>query len=314
MAKQPDKTPVGLNGFLSDDLAPAFWTPDLPIEESRWWPHVPFAFWLVVATKPRSLVELGTGRGVSYSAFCEAAARVGLDARFCAIDIWSGGTRTDAARTGDALTGDGETGFHDESAFASLRAFHDRRYAAFSTLIRSDFEQALPRFTDGSIDLLHIDGMQGYDEARRHFEMWRDKLSPRAVVLLHGTRLSCDGFGVSKLFAELGADAPHFEFPQGDGLGLIGVGAETPDALSALFGLRDEGDIGAVKNRFAFLGQMWSERAIALSIVQQFDQDIAVFNPWDQRIRFPLHLRFVRSVFKTIDDPLRHFKKSRQTP
>ena len=62
MAKQPDdKNPVGLDGFLSDDLAPAFWTPDLPIEESRWWPHVPFAFWLVAATKPRSLVELGPG-------------------------------------------------------------------------------------------------------------------------------------------------------------------------------------------------------------------------------------------------------------
>ncbi len=304
MAKQPDdKSPVGLDGFLSDDLAPAFWTPDLQIEESRWWPHVPFAFWLVAATKPRSLVELGTGRGVSYSAFCEAAARVGLDARFCAIDTW----------TGDRWTGDGETGFHDESVFANLRAFHDRRYAAFSTLIRSGFEQALPRFADGSIDLLHIDGLHGYDDARRHFEMWRNKLSPRAVVLLHGTRLSCDGFGVSKLFAELGADAPHFEFPQGDGLGLIGVGPETPDALAALFGLRDEGDIAVVREPFRLPGQMWSERSITLGIVQQFDRDIAVFNPWDQRIRFPLHLRFARSVLKTIDDPLRHFKKSRQT-
>ena len=296
MAKQPDdKNPVGLGGFLSDDLAPAFWTPDLQIEESRWWPHVPFAFWLVAATKPRSLVELGTGRGVSYSAFCEAAARVGLDAQFCAIDTW---------------TCDSETGFHDERVFASLRAFHDRRYAAFSTLIRSGFEQALPCFTDGSIDLLHIEGLQGYDEARRHFEMWRNKLSPRAIVLLHGTRLQGENFGVGRLFGELAGGAPHFEFVHGDGLGVIASGRDAPEAVAALCGLSN-GDDAILRERFAFLGGRWFERALTFGLVQQFEDDFSALKPPGQHIRLPIHKRFVKSIQKTINDPTRHFKKSK---
>ena len=51
--------------LLSPDLAPLFWTPDRLGLASAWWGHVPFAHWLVAATAPRLVVELGTHTGVS---------------------------------------------------------------------------------------------------------------------------------------------------------------------------------------------------------------------------------------------------------
>ena len=54
------------------DLDPLFWDNLRAGQPSAWHGHVPFAHWLVAATRPRSIVELGTHAGVSYSAFCQA--------------------------------------------------------------------------------------------------------------------------------------------------------------------------------------------------------------------------------------------------
>jgi hypothetical protein len=294
VAKRPeDKGPVGLDAFLSDDLAPAFWTPELQTEESRWWPHVPFAFWLVAAARPRSLVELGTDRGVSYAAFCEAARRLELDARFFAVDNWVEDEKAGEERAG-------------EKVFETFKAFHDRRYASFSQLVRAGFDAARDAFADGSIDLLHIDGSHDYDAARDIFDLWQGKLSPRGVVLLHGTRRAGENFGVGRLFGELAGGAPHFEFRHGDGLGLIMAGPDAPESISALCGLNEDRE-ATLRERFEFLGGRWQERAIAFSLMRQFESDM----PRDQHIRLPIHKRLARSVQKTIADPMRHLKKSK---
>ncbi len=295
--RRDEQPPVGLDAFLSDDLAPAFWTPDLQIEDSRWQPHVPFAFWLAAAARPRRLVELGTGRGVSYAAFCEAAARVGIDAQFCAIDDW-----------GD----DRATGFLGDDAFNDFRDFHDRRYSRFSTLKRCAPETASPDFADGSIDLLHIDGARADDAAGDSFAAWRSRLSSRGLLLLHGTRLRDGETRVGRLFAEWRERAPHFEFTHGDGLGLVCAGPEAPEVIAALCRLQAaDGDI--FRARFEFLGARWSERSIALNLIRQFDDDIQSFRPRDQITRLPIRTRFARSILKTLDDPLRHFRKGRRS-
>ncbi|WP_296709984.1 class I SAM-dependent methyltransferase [Rhodoblastus sp.] len=292
VANRPeDKGPVGVGAFLLDDLAPAFWTPELQIEESRWWPHVPFAFWLVAAARPRSLVELGTDRGVSYAAFCEAARRLELDARFFAVDNWLGDEKADEEEAG-------------EKVFETFKAFHDRRYASFSELVRAGFDAARDAFADGSIDLLHIDGPQDYDAARDIHDLWKGKLSSRGVVLFHGTRRAGENFGVGRLFGELAGGAPHFEFPHGDGLGLIASGPEAPESIAALCEL-GVGRDAILRERFEFLGGRWQERAIAFSLLRQFEVDM----PRDQHIRLPIHKRLARSVQKTIADPMRHLKK-----
>jgi hypothetical protein len=293
VAKRPeDNGPVGVGAFLLNDLTPAFWTPELQIEESRWWPHVPFAFWLVAAARPRSLVELGTDRGVSYAAFCEAARRLELDARFFAVDNWVEDEKAGEERAG-------------EKVFETFKAFHDRRYASFSQLVRASFDAARDAFADGSIDLLHIDGPQDYDEARKIYDLWKGKLSPRGVVLLHGIRRAGENFGVGRLFGELASSAPHFEFRHGDGLGLIAAGPDAPESIAALCGLSEDRE-ATLRERFEFLGGRWQERAIAFSLMRQFEDDM----PRDQHIRLPIHKRLARSVQKTIADPMRHLKKS----
>jgi hypothetical protein len=288
------KGAVGVDAFLSDDLAPAFWTPELQIEESRWWPHVPFAFWLVAAARPQSLVELGTDRGVSYAAFCEAARRLALDARFFAVDNW----------LGEEGTGEEETGETREKVFEAFKAFHDRRYASFSELVRAGFDEARDAFADGSIDLLHIDGSQDYDAARAICDLWQGKMSRRGVILLHGTRRTGESYGIGRLFGEIARGAPHFEFLHGDGLGLVAAGPQPPEAIAALCGL-GEGRDDVLRDCFEFLGGRWQERAIAFSLMRQFEGDM----PRDQHIRLPIHKRLAKSVQKTIDDPMRHFKK-----
>jgi hypothetical protein len=103
---------------------------------SAWAEHVPFAFWIVEASHPDCLVELGTHTGTSYAA----------------IDTWKG---------------DEQTGFYGEDVFHELAAYNQEFYSGFSSLIRSTFDEALNYFEDDSIDLLHIDGCHTY-EAVRH--------------------------------------------------------------------------------------------------------------------------------------------------
>jgi septal ring factor EnvC (AmiA/AmiB activator)/glycosyltransferase involved in cell wall biosynthesis len=193
--------------------------------ESAWNQHIPFAFWLVQAHRPAIFVELGTFRGTSYFSFCQAVAALRLPTRCFAVDTWQG---------------DSHTGFYDESVFGRVNACNELKYAGFSRLVRSSFDEALPHFLDGSIDLLHIDGLHTYEACRHDFESWLPKLSPRAIVLFHDTNVRERGFGVHQLWVELAARYPHFEFLHEHGLGVLGVGAELDPPLRELFAAADD--------------------------------------------------------------------------
>jgi len=194
--------------------------------ESAWNQHIPFAFWLVQAHRPSVFVELGTFRGTSYFSFCQAVAALRLPTRCFAVDTWSG---------------DSHTGFYDESVFAHVNACNELKYAGFSRLVRSSFDEALPHFLDGSIDLLHIDGLHTYEACRHDFESWLPKLSRRAIVLFHDTNVRERGFGVHRLWAELAGRYPHFEFVHEHGLGVLGVGAALDAPVRELFAAADDG-------------------------------------------------------------------------
>ena len=222
-------------------LAPLFWPLARTGVESAWITHVPFAHWLVAAHRPRSIVELGTHSGVSFSAFCEAVQRAGLDCRCLAVDTWAG---------------DEHAGLYDDSVFESLQAFHAARYAGFAQLLRRSFDDALPTVPDGSIDLLHIDGLHTYEAVRHDLESWRPKLSPRAVVLLHDTNVRDRGFGVWRLFREQREHHPGFEFLHGNGLGLLAIGPEPGPAIQTLTTLPPP-EAATLRDRMAFLGERW---------------------------------------------------------
>ena len=223
------------------DQSPLLWTPKLLDKPSAWWRHVPFAFWITAVCKPRVLVELGTHYGVSYAAFCEAILRLRLTTRSYAVNSWAG---------------DPQAGFYGDEVFGELRSFHDLHYSSFSELLRMQFDEANQRFTDGTIDLLNIDGYHTYEAVSHDFNLWLPKLSNRGVVLFHDTNVRRDDFGVWRFFEELSRTTPCFEFLHGCGLGVACVGAEAPDVVQELCRLDDDA-IAAVRERFSQLGAVW---------------------------------------------------------
>jgi tetratricopeptide (TPR) repeat protein len=238
--------------------AAAFRFPDR-ITPSAWTEHVPFMFWLVDALRPGRFVELGTHSGVSYCAACQAVELRNLDCSCYAVDTWKG---------------DEHAGFYGQEVYADLAAHHDPRYSAFSRLVRSTFDEAAGHFEDGSIDLLHIDGLHHYDAVRHDFETWRPKLAANAVVLFHDTNVRERDFGVFRLWGELSAEQRHFEFLHGHGLGVLATGESYPAAVEALLAAGvDEAQREEVRTIFAHLGQAIALQAGAAQALRQAESN-----------------------------------------
>jgi glycosyltransferase involved in cell wall biosynthesis/predicted O-methyltransferase YrrM len=240
-----DSDAVAAMALERDELAPIFrrsmfWTPERQAP-SAWTEHVPFAFWLVDALRPSTIVELGTHYGVSYSAMCQAVKSLSLPTRCYAVDTWKG---------------DEHAGFYPDEVYRDFATFHDQHYSAFSRLVRSTFDEALPHFEDRSIDLLHIDGFHTYDAVRHDFESWLPKLSPNAIILFHDTNVRENNFGIFRLWNEIAPSRLHFNFLHGHGLGVLGLGHNYPNALCCFFDTNEDNRlVSSVREIFAYLGQ-----------------------------------------------------------
>jgi GT2 family glycosyltransferase len=224
-----------LSAILGDVDAPYLAYPDRLVSPNSWAGHIPFAFWLIEALRPRVLVELGVHAGTSYAAFCQAVQRADCGARCYGVDTWQG---------------DEHAGFYGDQVYNELAAWHDARYAGFSRLVRSTFDDAVAYFEPASIDLLHIDGLHTYEAVRHDFETWVSRTSSRSVVLLHDTNVREREFGVWRLWGELVQKYPAFEFIHGHGLGVLGVGSELPSEVRALFEAGGEHDQAQRIRRF----------------------------------------------------------------
>src|SRR5207244_10076976 len=109
-------------------------------------------------------------------------------------------------------------------------AYNNACYAGFSRLMRMSFDDAAACFGDGSIELLHIDGLHTYEAARRDFETWFPKLAPDAIVLFHDTNVREGNFGVWRLWADLQQRFPNnLEFTHSNGLGVLQLGRAPSD-------------------------------------------------------------------------------------
>lgn len=209
---------------------------------STWISHTPFAMFLVEILRPSTIVELGTHYGVSYCAFCQAVKSLNMSTRCFAVDTWQG---------------DSQAGIYRGDVLRNLRIHHDPLYGTFSTLIQGTFDDALGKFEDGKIDLLHIDGLHTYEAVKNDFLKWLPKMSDRGVVLLHDINVREKDFGVWRLWDEIKPKYPHLEFSHGYGLGMVVVGKKYPQELRVLLENSEEQDI--IKNYFVQMG-MRAER------------------------------------------------------
>lgn len=206
---------------------------------SAWLGHIPFASWLVEQLRPQSIVELGTHRGCSFLAFCQAVQEQLQATRVFAVDTWEG---------------DEHAGYYGDEIYEELHQHQQRNYSGISEMLRMRFEQALGCFEDGSVDLLHIDGLHTYEAVREDFESWLPKLSDRAVVLFHDTCVRERGFGVWQYWSEISKKYPAFEFTHTHGLGVLLVGARRMPTLTALAERAAAGTFAPVNRLFDVLG------------------------------------------------------------
>lgn len=204
--------------FSLSQYAAVMTAPERLTNIESWHRHIPFAFALLDMAKPNVYVELGTHKGDSYSAFCQGVVQQQLPTRCYAVDTWQG---------------DQHAGEYSSEVYDDLVAWHNPRYSRFSTLLRMTFDEALAHFPDGSVDVLHIDGLHTYDAVKHDFESWLPKMSERGVVLFHDTNVRHSDFAVWQLWAELEGQYPSFEFPFGFGLGLLAVGSDVPEPVLA---------------------------------------------------------------------------------
>lgn len=208
-----------------------------------WTSHLHFAYDLVAILKPAVLVELGVDRGESYFAFCQSAAEHRTGTRCFGIDTWRG---------------DQHAGGYDETTFAQVSEHNRANYGAFSTLLRSGFDEALGKFESQSIDVLHIDGLHTEAAVRHDVDSWLPKLRPGAILLLHDVDVRTREFGAWRIFAELQTGGRSWTFHDGPGLGVWQKppATELPGFLEQLLAPPDEHN--------AELAKYYTEQAAAM--------------------------------------------------
>lgn len=229
---------VGLFEFEPEDL-------NLPL---AWAGHLPFAYWLIQTLKPQTFVELGTHTGNSYLTFCQSISKHTTGTKAFAIDTW---------------TGDEHSGVYGSDVFLEIEA-RNQKYSSFSTLIRSTFDEALNKFSDKSINLLHIDGLHTYDAVKHDFDSWLPKMSPGGVVLFHDIKVFERDFGVHQLWDRISSEFPSFEFRHSHGLGIIQLPGNGPSIIEPL-----EQNADAARSIFSTLGD---------ALVHSKELEIKIFN------------------------------------
>lgn len=188
-----------------------------------WTGHAFFAYDLVRNMKPQKIVELGTFKGTSLYSFAQAAKDGSLDTEIYAIDTWEG---------------DENAGYFGNEVYDSVKDITRSHYREVKTrLIRKTFDDALSDIKDGSVDILHIDGLHTFEAVKHDYETWSPKVKNNGIILFHDINIG--DYGVWELWNNLkeeNKDYSFIEFQHNAGLGvLIKSGNELVNILDDSF-------------------------------------------------------------------------------
>lgn len=211
---------------------PAFFEPAQVALPAVFIEHFPFGFWLVDVLRPRLVVSLGVRTPNPHLCFLQMAAHLGLPTRCVAVSGW-----------------DGDRAGRQPAAFGP--AFNRDDVRACEAVL-APAATACREFTPGSIDLLCLDAVPPGALAGEVLDAWLERLSPGAVILVHGL----DAPGGADLWRVLSARYGSFPFPHGEGLGVLAAGAQIAAPLRALFDPSgDENMRQNIQMAFARLGR-----------------------------------------------------------
>ena len=152
--------------YTAQDFEPKFFTGG----PTRF--YLPFLFDIVLQEKPTLIVTLGLGDAQAHLTFCQAVAGRNLSSRCVAIRR----PRADESA-------------NDDSAWELAEKATAKFFPTVSQLIETDAVKAAADFADGSIEVLLIDDVDSGETVRQELEIWQPKLSPNALILLHGVSL-----------------------------------------------------------------------------------------------------------------------------
>lgn len=175
--------------------------------------HLPFINWILKVLKPRSILELGTtADGNSICMFSETNNKLNGNAIISAISEKS------------------------SAELSELASYLGNHYPK-TRLIHSSVDAVanLADYENDSIDLLYFNDFRSGEHLNKTLQHWREKLSDKAVVLIHNTNWISEECDIHEFWNKLLLSAlPSFNFLHSHGMGVLLLGKERNKLLLQL--------------------------------------------------------------------------------
>lgn len=168
--------------------------------------YLPLLYDLVATGKPRRIVTVGFGEGEAHFAFCQAAREQGVKCKCVAVR--RGETKTEK----------------DDEAWQKGKAYGEEFYGELAQFISGPSEKAAKNFAKDDVDLLLIDDCDTGSVVSKELAVWKSKLAPDAIVLVHGTQLERKD-SPKAAWSDFVSRRANLEFDDGAGLSLASAGS-----------------------------------------------------------------------------------------
>ena len=195
----------GLACDFSCLIEPLFNLPaKLPVDASG--EHIPFLFALIKLLCPKVYVELGVSNGASLIAACTAAKSYDYNMFIYGFDTWK--------------CDDNAVHHTENNNYEDLKAYLETNFSN-TKLIRCLYTEARERFSQKSVDLLHINKLHTYDSIKENYTLWLETMSSAGVIIFDGVSIDQDDAGMRQFWSELKMQYTTLEFNHSGGLGVI---------------------------------------------------------------------------------------------